>query len=40
MTTQAIENAKKLMAMLRGADGVTVVEPPRGEERSLFDDVP
>ena len=39
VTTQAIENAKRLMALLRGADGVTVVEPPRDEQRSLFDDV-
>jgi len=38
--TQAIDNAEKLMAMLRGAKGVTVAEPPRPpEERSLFDDV-
>jgi uncharacterized protein YecE (DUF72 family) len=39
VTTQAIENAKKLMAALRGAKGVKVVEPPRDEGRSLFDEV-
>jgi uncharacterized protein YecE (DUF72 family) len=39
VTTQAIENARRLMAVLRGAKGVAVIEPPRGGERSLFDEV-
>ncbi len=40
VAAQAVVGAKKLMALLRGAPGVTVVEPPRGEEeRSLFDEV-
>ena len=39
VTTQAIENARRLMALVEATAEVEVVRPPRAE-RGLFDDVP
>lgn len=39
VSTQAVANARRLVAELRGRPGVRVIDPPRPPQRSLFDDV-